>query len=36
MNPTTIRIGAGIIFFILVFIIMARRKNMASKRRKVL
>jgi hypothetical protein len=36
MNPTTIRIIAAILFFIFVFIIVLRRKNMASKRKHVL
>lgn len=33
MNPTTIRIIAGILFVVVVFIIVARRKRMASKRK---
>ena len=33
MDPTTIRIIAGVIFVILVVIIVVRRKNMASKRK---
>ena len=36
MNPTTIRIIAGVLFVIFVTIIVWRRKNMASKRRHVL
>jgi hypothetical protein len=36
MNPTTIRIIAGILFVVFVTIIVWRRKNMASKRRHVL
>lgn len=35
MSPTTIRIIAGVIFVILVVIIIARRKNMASKRKQL-
>ena len=33
MDPTTIRIIAGVIFVVLVVIIVVRRKNMASKRK---
>ena len=33
MDPTTIRIIAGVIFVILVVVIVVRRKNMASKRK---
>lgn len=36
MNPTTIRIIAGVLFVIFVTIIVWRRKNMAAKRRHVL
>jgi len=36
MNPTTIRIIAGVLFVIIVTIIVWRRKNMASKRKHVL
>jgi hypothetical protein len=36
MNPTTIRIIAGVLFVIFVTIIVWRRKNMASKRKHVL
>lgn len=35
MNPTTIRIIAGVIFVVLVIIIIVRRKNMASKRKQL-
>ena len=35
MNPTTIRIIAGILFVVVVFIIVARRKRMASKRKPI-
>ena len=34
MNPTTIRIVAGIVFVVILFVIMARRKSMASKRKR--
>jgi hypothetical protein len=33
MDSTTIRIIAGILFVVIVFIIVARRKRMASKRK---
>ncbi len=33
MDPTTIRIIAGVLFVVIVFIIVARRKRMASKRK---
>jgi hypothetical protein len=35
MDPTTIRIIAGVLFVVIVFIIVARRKRMASKRKQV-
>jgi len=35
MDPTTVRVIAGVIFVILVFIIIARRKSMAAKRKRV-
>lgn len=35
MNPTTIRIIAGILFVVVVSIIVARRKRMASKRKPI-
>ena len=35
MDPTTVRIVAGVIFVVLVFIIIARRKSMAAKRKRV-
>jgi hypothetical protein len=35
MNPTTIRIIAGVLFVVFVLIIVARRKSMASKRKRV-
>jgi hypothetical protein len=36
MSPDIIRIIAGVLFFLFVFIIIARRKSMASKRKHVL
>jgi len=33
MDPTTIRIIAGVLFVVIVFIIVVRRKRMASKRK---
>jgi len=33
MNPTAIRIVAGILFVVVLVIIVARRKRMASKRK---
>jgi hypothetical protein len=35
MNPTTVRIIAGVIFVVLVVLIVARRKRMASKRKPI-
>jgi hypothetical protein len=35
MNPTTVRIIAGILFVVIVFIIVSRRKSMAAKRKRV-
>lgn len=35
MNDTTIRIIAGVLFVVIVFIIVARRKRMASKRKNI-
>jgi len=35
MNPTTIRIIAGVVFVVIIFIIVARRKRMASNRKRV-
>ncbi|MCU1342343.1 MAG: hypothetical protein JWN92_1766 [Candidatus Acidoferrum typicum] len=35
MNPTTVRIIAGVLFVVIVFIIVSRRKSMASKRKRV-
>jgi hypothetical protein len=33
MNPTTIRIIAGVLFVVIVIFIVARRKRMAAKRK---
>ena len=35
MNPTTIRIIAGVLFFVIMFVIVGRRKKMASRRKHV-
>lgn len=35
MDPTTVRIIAGVVFVVLVVIIFARRKRMASKRKPI-
>jgi len=35
MDPTTIRVVSGVLFVVIVFIIMARRKGMASKRKRI-
>ena len=35
MNETTIRIIAGVMFVVIVFIIVARRKRMAAKRKPI-
>ena len=35
MDATTIRIAAGVLFVVILFVIVARRKKMASKGRKV-
>jgi hypothetical protein len=35
MDPTTVRVIAGVVFVVLVFIIIARRKSMAAKRKRV-
>jgi hypothetical protein len=35
MDPTIVRLVAGVIFVVLVFIIIARRKSMAAKRKHV-
>ena len=35
MDPTTIRVVAGVLFVVIVFVIMARRKRMASRRKRI-
>ena len=35
MDPTTIRVIAGVIFVLIVFVIFARRKRMATQRKRV-
>jgi hypothetical protein len=35
MDPTMIRVVSGIIFVVIVFIIIMRRKGMASKRKRI-
>jgi hypothetical protein len=35
MDPTMIRIISGVMFVAVVFVIMARRKKMASKRKRI-
>jgi hypothetical protein len=35
MDANTVRVIAGVIFVVLVFIIIARRKSMAAKRKRV-
>jgi hypothetical protein len=35
MDPTTIRVVAGVMFVVIVFIILARRKGMATKRKRI-
>jgi hypothetical protein len=35
MNPTTVRVIAGILFVVIVFIIVSRRKSMAAKRKRI-
>jgi hypothetical protein len=35
MDPTMIRVVAGVVFVVIVFIIIARRKGMASKRKRI-
>ena len=35
MDPTTIRVVSGVLFVVLVFIIIARRKGMATKRKRI-
>jgi hypothetical protein len=35
MDPTTIRVVAGVMFVVIVFIILMRRKGMATKRKRI-
>jgi hypothetical protein len=35
MDPTVIRVISGVVFVVVVFIIIARRKGMASKRKRI-
>jgi hypothetical protein len=35
MDPTTIRVISGVLFVVIVFIILARRKGMATKRKRI-
>ena len=35
MDPTMIRVVAGVVFVVIVFIIFARRKKMALKRKRI-
>ena len=35
MDPTMIRVVSGLVFVVIVFIILARRKGMASKRKRI-
>jgi len=35
MDPTTIRVISGILFVVIVFVIFARRKKMATRRKRV-
>jgi hypothetical protein len=35
MDPTTIRVVSGVLFVVIVFIILARRKGMATKRKRI-
>ena len=35
MDPTMIRVVAGVLFVVIVLVIIVRRKNMASKRKRV-
>jgi hypothetical protein len=35
MDPTTIRVISGVLFVVLVFVIIARRKGMATKRKRI-
>ena len=35
MDPTTIRVVSGVLFVVIVFIILMRRKGMATKRKRI-
>jgi hypothetical protein len=35
MDPNTIRVVAGVMFVVIVFVILMRRKGMASKRKRI-
>jgi hypothetical protein len=35
MDPTTVRVVAGVMFVVIVFIILMRRKGMATKRKRI-
>jgi hypothetical protein len=35
MDPTIIRVISGVLFVVIVFIILARRKGMATKRKRI-
>jgi hypothetical protein len=35
MDPTMIRVISGVLFAVIVFIIISRRKGMASKRKRI-
>ena len=35
MDPTMIRVISGVLFVVIVFVILARRKGMATKRKRI-
>jgi hypothetical protein len=35
MDPTTIRVISGVLFVVIMFVIIARRKGMATKRKRI-
>jgi hypothetical protein len=35
MDPTMIRVIAGVLFVVIVFVIISRRKGMATKRKRI-
>jgi len=35
MDPTIIRVASGVLFVVIVFIILMRRKGMATKRKRI-